>query len=71
MKMSRVCYGMLFYENDAFKCLKLQKTQTARASHAPGLVELFFSPNQSGVDQKHEPNCHRRAVTYIFQKIQI
>ena len=46
MKTSRVCYGMLFYENDAFKCLKTAKNTNSTCitcTIVPGLVELFLA----------------------------
>ena len=57
MKTSRASSGMLFYENDAFKCLKTAENTNSiciTCTIFPGLVELVFSPNQPGVDQKHE-----------------
>ena len=75
MKTSRVCSGMLSYENDALKFSKnCEKPQTARASRAPwfqGSWNSLFDPDQSVVDQKHERKSSSRGVLYIFQNIGI
>ena len=52
----RACTGMLFSVNDDFKFLKTAKnikSTCITCTIFPGLVELFISPNQSVVDQKH------------------
>ena len=57
MKRSRACTDMLSNENDAFKFSKTEKHTEQHMHHVhivPGLVELFFFPNQRAVDQKHE-----------------
>ena len=71
MKTSRPCSGMMFYENNAFKFLKTAKNTIRTCltcTIVQGLVELGFSPRQSGFDHKHERNCNRRAVSYIFKQ---
>ena len=74
MKTSRACTGMLSSENDDFiflKTVKNLKSMCVTCTIVPVLVELFSSPNQSVVDQKHEHKSRHRAVLYIFQNIVI
>ena len=73
MKTSRVYTGMFSSENDDFKFsknVKNIKSTCITCTIVPGLMELFISPTQSVVDQKHERKISHRAVLYIFQNIE-
>ena len=71
MKTSRACTGMLCSENDDFEFLKTGKNIQITCSIVPGLMEVFYSPNRSVFDQKHERKNSNKAVLYIFQNVEI
>ena len=74
MKTFMACIGMLSYECDAFKFSKTAKPQIARESRAPyfqGSENWILSTNQYAVDKKYERQSSHRAVSYIFQNIEV
>ena len=72
MKTSWACIGILSSENDDFKFLKTTKNRKSTCimcTIVPGLVEVFISPKQSVVDQKHERKSSHGCIIY-FPKYQ-